>query len=151
VYGERTFVGLDEATQRNLELLTNLQDGSRRFTLLEVLDQTRTAPGARTLRRRLLTPLLDKVAIERRLDAVQALYRDQVTLSRLREALGGVRDLERLAARTAMERAGARDLLGIRSSLEAALKVEQLFAPDGGTDSRSRADRRAPRPRAQSR
>jgi DNA mismatch repair protein MutS len=128
VYGARTFVGLDEATQRNLEILTNLQDGSRRFTLLEVLDQTRTAPGARKLRRRLLTPLLDRTAIERRLDAVESLYRDQVTLSHLREALGGVRDLERLAARTAMERAGARDLLGIRSSLAAALETEALFA-----------------------
>ncbi len=128
VYGERTFVGLDEATQRNLELLANLQDGSRRFTLLEVLDQTRTAPGARKLRRRLLTPLLDRTAIERRLDAVESLYRDQVTLSRLREVLGGVRDLERLAARTAMERAGARDLLGIRSSLAAALETDALLA-----------------------
>lgn len=131
VYGERSFVGLDEATQRNLELLANLQDGSRRFTLLEVLDRTRTAPGARTLRRRLLTPLLDRAAIERRLDAVEALYRDQITLARLRDALGGVRDLERLAARTAMERAGARDLLAIRTSLEAALEIERLFARTG--------------------
>jgi DNA mismatch repair protein MutS len=141
VYGERTFVGLDEATQRNLELLTNLQDGSRRFTLLEVLDQTRTAAGARTLRRRLLTPLLDRDAVERRLDAVESLYRDQVTLSRLREALGGVRDLERLAARTAMERAGARDLLGIRFSLAAALEVEGLFAAGGsGADGQPGGD-----------
>jgi DNA mismatch repair protein MutS len=131
VYGDRTFVGLDEATQRNLELLANLQDGSRRFTLLEVLDQTRTAPGARALRRRLLTPLLDRAALERRLDAVEALYRDQATLARLREALGGVRDLERLAARLAMERAGARDLLGIRASLAAALEVAALFARVG--------------------
>lgn len=131
VYGERTFVGLDEATQRNLELLANLQDGSRRFTLLEVLDQTRTAPGARKLRRRLLTPLLDRAAIERRLDAVQSLYRDQVTLARLREALGGVRDLERLVARTAMERAGARDLLGIRASLAAALETSALLDRGG--------------------
>ncbi len=135
VYGERTFVGLDEATQRNLELLANLQDGSRRFTLLEVLDQTRTAPGTRALRRRLLTPLLDRAAVERRLDAVESLYRDQATLARLREALGGVRDLERLAARLAMERAGARDLLGIRASLAAAIEVEAVFArvaPEAG-------------------
>lgn len=131
VYGDRTFVGLDEATQRNLELLANLQDGSRRFTLLEVLDQTRTAPGARALRRRLLTPLLDRAALERRLDAVESLYRDQATLARLRETLGGVRDLERLAARLSMERAGARDLLGIRASLAAALEVKALFARGG--------------------
>ena len=45
IYAERSFVDLDEATQRNLELLANLQDGSRKYSLLEVLDQTRTSPG----------------------------------------------------------------------------------------------------------
>ena len=96
VYADRSYVELDEASQRNLELLTNLQDGSRKYTLLEVLDQTRTSPGARMLRRWILTPLKDKEAIERRLSAVDSLYRDQVLLSRLRESLGGVLDLERL-------------------------------------------------------
>ncbi len=113
---ERTFVGLDEATQRNLELLANLQDGSRRYTLLEVLDQTRTSPGARALRRRLLTPLKDacrnRDAPRRRGVASTA---TRSLLARLREALGGVLDLERLAARLAMERANAKDLLAVRS------------------------------------
>jgi DNA mismatch repair protein MutS len=135
VYADRSYVELDEATQRNLELLANLQDGSRKHTLLEVLDQTRTSPGARRLRRWLLTPLKDRAAIERRLDAVDALYRDQVLLARLRESLGAVLDLERLTARVAMERAHAKDLLGIASTLKAVLSLSDLLGSE-----RSRAD-----------
>ena len=59
VYADTSFVELDEATQRNLELVANLQDGSRKYSLLSVLDQTRTSPGARRLRRWILTPLKD--------------------------------------------------------------------------------------------
>jgi DNA mismatch repair protein MutS len=128
VYADRSYVELDEATQRNLELLANLQDGSRSHTLLSVLDQTRTAPGARKLRRWLLTPLKDTAAIEQRLAAVAALYRDQVLLSRLREALGRVLDLERLTARVAMDRAHAKDLLGMGTTMEAVLGIRKLLA-----------------------
>lgn len=121
VYADRSYVELDEATQRNLELLTNLQEGSRKYTLLSVLDQTRTSPGARKLRRWILTPLLDRGQIEARLAAVESLYRDQVLLARLREILGGVLDLERLVARVAMEKAHAKDVVAVGGTLRAAL------------------------------
>jgi DNA mismatch repair protein MutS len=128
VYTDESFVGLDEATQKSLELLQNLQDGSRRYTLLEVLDETKTSLGARMLRRRLLTPLMDIEAIERRLSAVEYLYRDQALLSRLREALSCVLDLERLSSRVAMERANAKDMLAISSTLGAVLDIAGLFS-----------------------
>jgi DNA mismatch repair protein MutS len=128
VYAERSFVDLDEATQRNLELLANLQDGSRKYSLLEVLDQTRTSPGARKLRRWILTPLKERGAIERRLASVEGLYREQVLLARLREALSAVLDLERLTARVAMDRAHAKDLLAIGSTLEAVLALGALLS-----------------------
>ncbi len=127
VYADRSYVELDEATQRNLELLSNMQDGGRNYTLLSVLDQTRTSPGARKLRRWLLTPLLDRSRIEERLDAVECLYRDQVLLARLRESLGQVLDVERLTARVAMDRAHAKDLLGMRSTLEAVASLARLL------------------------
>ena len=127
VYSERSYVELDEATQRNLELLANLQDGSRKYTLLEVLDQCQTSPGARMLRRWILSPLKDRAAIEQRLSSVEALYRSQVLLSRLREALTGVQDLERLTARVSMERAHARDLVAVAATLRAVLAVESLL------------------------
>ena len=63
IYADKSFVALDEASQRNLELVANLQDGSRKFSLLSVLDQTRTSPGARRLKRWILTPLKDLAAI----------------------------------------------------------------------------------------
>jgi len=127
VYADRTYVGLDEASQRNLELVANLQDGSRKFSLLSVLDQTKTSPGARRLKRWILMPLKDLEAIEKRLAAVESLYHDQVLLSRLRGTLGSVLDLERLTARVAMEKANAKDLLAIASSLEAALQIGTLL------------------------
>ena len=135
VYAEKSYVELDEASQRNLELLSNLQDGSRKYTLLEVLDQSRTSPGARMLRRWILTPLKDKEAIERRLSAVDSLYKDQVLLSRLRETLGGVLDLERLTARVAMERAHAKDLLAMGSTLKSVLAVQLLLTRETRAES----------------
>ena len=135
LYADRSYVELDEATQRNLELLANLQDGSRKYTLLEVLDQSRTSPGARMLRRWLLTPLKDGEAIERRLSAVDFLYRDQVLLSRLRETLGGVLDLERLTARVAMERAHGKDLLAVKSTLKSVMAVEALLTREARPES----------------
>jgi DNA mismatch repair protein MutS len=131
VYADRTYVELDEASQRNLELVANLQDGSRKFSLLSVLDQTRTSPGARRLRRWVLTPLKDLTAIERRLQAVDTLYHDQILLSRLRGTLGSVLDLERLTARVAMEKAHAKDLLAISSSLVAVLGIGDLLSQAG--------------------
>jgi DNA mismatch repair protein MutS len=139
VYADRSYVELDEATQRNLELLSNMQDGGRNYTLLSVLDQTRTSPGARKLRRWLLTPLLDSARIEERLDAVECLYRDQVLLARLRESLGQVLDVERLTARVAMERAHAKDLLGMRSTLEAVASLAGLLEGRGGAGKGSAA------------
>src|SRR5437660_9941794 len=67
---------LDEMTRRNLELLEPLRAGAPGTTLLEVLDRTRTAMGARLLRRWLLAPLVDAAAIGARLDAVEVLAQD---------------------------------------------------------------------------
>jgi DNA mismatch repair protein MutS len=135
VYTQSSYVGLDEAAQRNLEILSNLQDGSRRFTLLEVLDQTRTSLGARLLRRRLLTPLKDRARIEGRLSAVEFFYRDQVLLSRTRDALGKVLDLERLASRVALDKANAKDLSAVSAAIHAVFAVERLMEGRQGIES----------------
>jgi DNA mismatch repair protein MutS len=108
---------LDETTQRNLELTQSLRDAGVRFTLFAVLNNCRTPMGARLLRRRLLSPPKNLSAIEGQHSAVDHLYHDQILLSRLREVMAGYRDLERLAARVAMERAHARDLLAIKNSI----------------------------------
>jgi DNA mismatch repair protein MutS len=117
VYQDTEFVGIDESTQRNLELIRNLRDGDIHFSLLEVLDETRTAMGRRLLKRRILHPLRNLDRISARLDMVETLYRNQVRLSSLREVLGKIPDLERLSARLAMDKAHGKDMLSIKNAL----------------------------------
>ncbi len=107
---------LDEMTRRNLELVEPLRAGARGVTLLETLDATVTPMGARLLRAWLLSPLADPARIEERLDAVEVLATDTRGRTRLREALDGVRDLERLAGRAAAGRATPRELGALRDS-----------------------------------
>jgi DNA mismatch repair protein MutS len=109
---------LDEMTRRNLELVEPLQAGARGGTLLETLDRTVTPMGCRLLRQWLLSPLREVSAIERRLDAVAAVGGDGRGRARLREALDGVRDLERLAGRAAAGRATPRELAALRDSFQ---------------------------------
>jgi DNA mismatch repair protein MutS len=107
---------LDEMTRRNLELVEPLRAGARGVTLLETIDATVTPMGARLLRAWLLSPLSDAARIEERLDAVATLVDDTRGRARLREALEGVRDIERLAGRAAAGRATPRELGALRDS-----------------------------------
>ena len=110
------FLWLDEMTRRNLELVEPLQAGARGSTLLETIDATVTPMGCRLLRQWLLSPLRDPAAIHYRLDAVEVAVRDGRGRARLREALDGVRDVERLAGRAAAGRATPRELGALRDS-----------------------------------
>ncbi|HKR08165.1 MAG TPA: DNA mismatch repair protein MutS [Gemmatimonadaceae bacterium] len=106
---------LDEMTRRNLELVDSMR-GEVSGTLLAVLDRTLTPMGARLLRHWLLAPLVDRGQIEQRLDAVSALG-DLLVRDALREALDGVRDVERLAGKTAAGRVSPRELRALGDSL----------------------------------
>jgi len=118
---------LDGMTRRNLELVEPLRPGEG-TCLLDLLDRTRTPMGARLLRRRVLRPLVDRDAIEKRLAAVAELFESRARRSDIRGRLSGVRDLERLAARIATGRATPRDLLGLGRSLEPLPAVEAGLA-----------------------
>jgi DNA mismatch repair protein MutS len=122
------YVAIDEGSRRNLEIVRNMGDGGRAFSLLSVLDCTKTAPGSRLLKQWLLQPLRSREAAEARLEAVDALYRDQRLLAGLRESLGAMRDIERLAARVAMDKAHARDLLALAESIRACEESGRLLA-----------------------
>ncbi len=111
------FLWLDEMTRRNLELVEPLRAGAKGITLLEVLDRTVTPMGARLLRRWLLSPLRDPESIARRLDAVAAAVQAPLPRAAARDALDGVRDLERLAGRAAAGRATPRELGALRDSM----------------------------------
>jgi len=110
------FLWLDEMTRRNLELIEPLRAGVRGCTLLEAIDTTVTPMGGRLLRQWLLSPLRDPAAIGYRLDAVEVAVRDGRGRARLREALDGVRDVERMAGRAAAGRATPRELGALRDS-----------------------------------
>ncbi|HKC39535.1 MAG TPA: DNA mismatch repair protein MutS [Gemmatimonadales bacterium] len=127
---------LDEMTRRNLELVEPLRAGAEGATLLEVIDRTLTPMGGRLLRRWLLAPLVDPAAINARLDAVQVLVGDGRGRARLREALDGVRDLERLAGRAALGRATPRELGALRDSI---LRLPDVAGALGGLEARERS------------
>ncbi|NLH48278.1 MAG: DNA mismatch repair protein MutS [Myxococcales bacterium] len=111
------FLILDEAAKRNLELTANLRDGGRKDTLLETLDQTSTAMGARLLKRWICYPLVRPESIRARLDAVEELTRRLADRDRLSEAMSAIHDLERLAAKIGLASCNARDLVALRNSL----------------------------------
>ena len=127
---------LDEMTRRNLELVEPLRAGAEGATLLEVIDRTLTPMGGRLLRRWLLAPLVDPAAINSRLDAVQVLVRDGRGRERLREALDGVRDLERLAGRAALGRATPREMGALRDSI---LRLPDVAGAVGGLEGREQS------------
>src|SRR5262245_11241295 len=112
-----TVVLLDRSTRRRLDLVER-EPGEREGTLLEVLDSTRTAMGGRMLREWVLAPLRDAKAIGRRLDGVEELVKDAFLRRDLSAALASVRDVERILARVATNRANVRDLLSLAQSLE---------------------------------
>lgn len=119
---------LDEMTRRNLELVESLRGGEVAGTLLSVMDRTTTPMGQRLLRSWLLAPLLDREAIERRLDAVTVLVRDAVGRAALRDALDGVRDVERLASKAAAGRATPREMRALGDSLARLPQVAKAVA-----------------------
>ncbi|HET8771417.1 MAG TPA: DNA mismatch repair protein MutS [Gemmatimonadaceae bacterium] len=120
---------LDEMTRRNLELVESLRAaGDTAGTLLGVLDRTQTPMGARLLRQWILAPLTDVAAISARLDAVESLVSDAIARAALRDALDGVRDVERLGGKTAAGRATPRDVRALGDSLARLPDVARVLA-----------------------
>jgi DNA mismatch repair protein MutS len=110
---------LDDAAQRHLELVRTMDGDSGRGggSLLAQIDMTRTSPGARLLRRRLLAPRTNVAEIRRRLDGVELFVTQPGLRSEIRARLDKVADIERLAVKLAVDRIGPRELLALRTSL----------------------------------
>jgi DNA mismatch repair protein MutS len=116
-YSTSSFMVLDQFTRRNLELTQTIRSGKTRGSVLDVLDKTATAMGARLLRTWMLQPLLNVERLNARLDAVESLTKDEALRIELRENLQYVSDIERLVNRLLIGKANPRDLLGLRESL----------------------------------
>lgn len=109
---------LDSSTRRNLELTETLREKQKRGSLLWVLDKTKTAMGARTLRSYIEQPLIDSSEISRRQDAIETLNNHSVARDEIREYLNPIYDLERLLGKVSYKTANPRDLIAFRNSLE---------------------------------
>ena len=116
-YATGNYMVLDSATRRNLELVETLREKQKRGSLLWVLDKTKTAMGARTLRKYVEQPLIDKESIVKRLDAVAELKGNAICREEIREYLNPVYDLERLVGKITYQSANPRDLIAFQSSL----------------------------------
>ncbi len=108
---------VDAATQRNLELLANIQDNTPKGSLLELMDETVTAMGGRCLKNWLLHPLLDLKQLQQRQASIEEFLSAGLRQS-ARQYLQRIYDLERLTGRVAMGKAGPRDLVSLKTSLE---------------------------------
>ncbi|HAG04808.1 MAG TPA: DNA mismatch repair protein MutS, partial [Lachnospiraceae bacterium] len=118
---------LDASSRKNLELTATLKDGSKRGSLLWVLDKTKSALGARRLRKWVESPLISKDRINQRLDAVQALTKDPMATDRLRESLGKIYDIERLMTKTVYGTCNARDLVSLKCSFSVLPEIKSVL------------------------
>jgi DNA mismatch repair protein MutS len=125
VYTASSYMLIDSATARNLELLKSLRDTGKTGTLLGVLDRTLTPMGGRLLKNWIARPLTRRSEIERRHAAVGALVQDSILREELRRFLEEIGDLERLVGRACFGNANGRDLVGLGHSLRKAPEIRQ--------------------------
>lgn len=118
---------LDAITMRNLEVTRSIRTGDENSVLLAVLDRTQTAMGSRLLRSYLASPLVDKTAIDRRLDGVEFFVGHPMVRMALRTDLYRFADIERIAGRIAYGNAGPRDLVTLKQALERVPRIIQTI------------------------
>jgi DNA mismatch repair protein MutS len=127
-YHRSDYMILDEVTARHLELFRSWYDGSRRGTLLELLDRTVTSMGGRLLRAWMHYPLIQVEAIEARQDAISCFREHEAIRAQVRQELERVYDLERLNSRVAMGSATPRDLAALRRSFHSLPRIKHLLS-----------------------
>ena len=125
---------LDATAMRNLELTETLREKRKKGSLLYVLDKTKTAMGARLLRKYVEQPLISRERIENRLDSVEVLMGNIIVREEIREYLNTVYDLERLMSRITYESANPRDLSAFKNSLEMLPAIRLLLSDLAGED-----------------
>lgn len=127
LYRGEDFVYLDPQTQRNLELVDNMFEGTEEGTLFSVLDLTQTRMGARRLRHWLLHPLLSVADIRQRQEAVAELAAHHTLRTEIRSALSPVLDLDRLTSRITSAVANPRDVAALQASLAPLPRVRSFL------------------------
>ncbi len=128
VYHDSEYLMIDDSSRKNLEILCNLRDGGTQFSLLESVNHTRTAMGSRLIREWLMFPLTEREKIIARQSHVQIFVDDRSLLRKVRDMLDGILDIERLSGRIAMDKAHAKDLQALKSSLSLWLRTREILS-----------------------
>lgn len=118
---------MDVHTKRNLELTETLRLKQRNFSLLWLLDKTKTAMGGRMLKNYLLNPLIDKKEIEYRFDTIEKLLKEFILKKDLENYLTDIYDLERLSGKIAFGSANGKDLLQLKNSINVLPKIKEIL------------------------
>lgn len=114
---DRSYMYLDSATIKNLELIENIQDRDNKGTIFSILDKTKTAMGGRMLKHMIESPLIVKEDIINRQNIIKSFYNSYKDLEELFINLSAIYDLERINARINMKSANAKDLVALKNSL----------------------------------
>ena len=109
---------LDISTRRNLELVETMREKNRRGSLLWVLDKTKTAMGARMLKKWIEQPLMDKAKIDMRLNSVEEFKDDIFMAEEVKDVLNSMYDFERIMSKIIYKTANCRDLIALKNSIE---------------------------------
>ena len=128
---ENSFLKMDINTKRNLELVQNLRTKEKKYSLLWLLDKTKTAFGARRLKNYILNPLVDKKKIIERQDKISKLMNEFLLKDELRDSLDNIYDLERLVGKIGFSSANARDLLQLKASLKVLPRINSILKEMG--------------------
>jgi len=127
-YTADNFLIIDATTFRNLEITRTLRLNEKKGSLLETMDNTRTAPGFRLLRMWLERPLTDRNILEERLSAVEELTKNWSVRQALRKSLDEIYDLERLTTRILYRRAIPKEMISLKNSLAVIPEIKVLLA-----------------------
>ncbi len=122
---------IDIHSKRNLELVETLRLKERTYSLLWLLDKTKTAMGSRTLKSYIENPLTDKEEIERRYNYISTLLTEFILKEELRTSLDDVYDLERLCGRISYGNLNARDLIQLKNSLKVLPTIKDILEKIG--------------------
>ena len=126
-YNVNSYLKIDNASRRNLELTETLRFGTRQNTLFYTLNKCSTAMGTRFLKRNITLPLIDQEKIERRYDTIDLMKKAFIETSEVRHVLEDVYDLERIVGRVSYENANPKDLLQLKRSIGAIPKLKKLI------------------------
>jgi DNA mismatch repair protein MutS len=127
IYNPSEYMYLDLSTKRNLEILYTIQEGQSEGSLISVLDKTKTAMGARLLKKWINAPLRNKEQIDKRIESVEDFYKNKSLRNNLQNEFKEIGDLERLISKVCTNRANPRELVYLKNSLRKIPLIKQLL------------------------